>query len=112
MLAAIAMMGWNPGAFELIAWLGALAGLAIGSIAFGAAIWRSEVLRRVIGGLLLAGGIFLLAYITNVLLWGHEGVAMMFRILWGLTLIGIAYSLRTEFSSPDQPDVAVPREPA
>lgn len=111
-IAGVTAIGWNPGVIELIAWTGALAGLAIGFLAFGAAIWRSDVLQRVLGGLLVAGGIFLLAYITNMLLWQHEGIAMVFRVLWGLTLIGVAYSLRTESIPSDHPDVDTPREPA
>ena len=111
MVVAMNTFGWAPGAFEPLAWTGALVGIVIGFLAFGAAIWRTAVVRRVIGGLLVAGGIFLVAYIGNLLLWQHEGVAMVFRLLWGLSLIGVAYSLRTESVPAEQADIEIPREP-
>ena len=71
-------MGWDPGCIKLLAWLGA----SSESIAVEAGIWRSNVLSRIVGGLLVSRR-FLLVYIANVLLWQLDEPAMVLRGLWG-----------------------------
>ena len=95
-IAAVAVIGWNPGIIEVVVWMGTLAGLALGSLAFGISIWRTPAVKRVIGGLLVVGGVSLLVYITNTLLWELEVVALLMMVIWGITLLGIGAVLRTQ----------------
>ncbi|RQG93786.1 hypothetical protein [Natrarchaeobius chitinivorans] len=96
MLAVVSVTGWNPGILELVIWMGTLAALALGFLAFGAAIWKTEAVKRITGGLLVAGGVFLLVYIANTILWELEVVALVMMVLWGLVLLGVGTALRTE----------------
>ena len=94
-LAAVAVAGWAPGSIELVVWMGTLAGLALGFLAFGIAIWQTAAVKRTIGGLLLVGGVSLLVYIANTILWGFEVVGLLMMVLWGLVLLGVGSMLRT-----------------
>jgi hypothetical protein len=96
MLVVVAFTGWSPGILELLIWMGTLAALAIGFLAFGIAIWKTEAVKRITGGLLAAGGVFLLIYIANTILWGLEVVGLVMMVLWGLVLLGVGSILRTE----------------
>lgn len=105
-LAVVSVTGWNPGVLELVIWMGTLAALALGFLAFGIAIWKTKAVKRITGGLLVGGGLFLLIYIANTILWDLEVVALAMMMLWGLVLLGVGSALRTE----PQPQHAGPLE--
>ena len=98
-IALAASTGWSPGIVELVVWMGTLTAFAIGFLAFGVAVWQTDVIRRTVGGLLLAGGVFLLVYVTNTILWELEALAVGMRVLWGVMVLGIGVLLRTDATS-------------
>ena len=98
-IALAASTGWSPGIVELVIWMGTLTAFAIGFLAFGVAVWQTDVIRRTVGGLLLAGGVFLLVYVTNTILWELEALAVGMRVLWGVMVLGIGVLLRTDATS-------------
>ncbi len=98
-IALAASTGWSPGIVEFVVWMGTLTALAIGFLAFGVTAWQTDVIARTVGGLLLAGGVFLLVYVTNAILWELEALAVVMRVLWGATVLGTGVLLRTEGGS-------------
>ena len=98
-IALAASTGWSPGLVELVVWMGTLTAFAIGFLAFGVAVLRTDVITRTVGGLLLAGGVFLLVYVTNTILWGLDGLALGMMVLWGIVLLGTGALLRGDAAS-------------
>lgn len=99
-IALVASTGWSPGLVELVVWMGTLTALALGFLAFGFAVWQTDVITRTVGGLLLAGGVFLLVYVANAIIWELEALAVVMRVLWGVMVLGIGALLRTDAASP------------